>query len=231
MKKNEIENQKEKSFKFSDWIMQGIFRKIGVFLIILLIILIFFGGFRLGKFLSHNSITEEKTQITNSLLYQQLEEINELTTVKYFYTNMGKYENNIQLGNTTIPFTKKSFIISYDGTIKAGIDISKVEINIEKNTILISIPKAEILSHEIDTDSVQVYDEKNTIFNGLHVEDITNFQKEQMEEMEEKARNSGILEEAEENAKRSLKALYEGILKNGDYEEDYILKFTAAKSS
>lgn len=226
MKKNETENQKEHKAGFGDWIMQGIFRKIGVVLIVLFIVLVFLGGLRLGKFLYHNSITEKKTQITNSVLYQQLEEINELTTVKYFYTNMGKYENAIQFGNTNIPFTKKSFIISYDGVIKAGIDISKVEIDIKEKEIFISMPKAEILSHEIDTNSVQVYDEKNTIFNGLSVEDVTGFQNEQKNEMEERARNNGLLEEAEENAKKSLNALYEGILKNKEYEEGYILKFT-----
>lgn len=217
--------QKKKETRILTVIFQAIYRKAGRILLIVVAVLLFAGGLRFGKMLYGTSITEQKTQITDKLLYQKLQQENELSTVKYFYTSMGKYENSIQVGNTNIPFTKKSFIIAYDGIIKAGIDMDKVQIQVDGKTITIAVPEAEILSHEIDQDSVQVYDEKNSIFNGLSTEDIINFQKEQKEEMEQKAVNSGILEEAEENAKESLQSLYSAFLESDEYEDGYTVEF------
>lgn len=229
MKNTDIEevkqNKKEDRHNPFLFILEGIYRKVGFITIIVLIGLCIFCGFRLGKMIYGNSITGKKTQITDTMLYQQLERENELSTVRYFYTNMGKYENSIQVGNTNIPFTKKSFIIAYDGIIKAGIDMDKVGIHVNGKVITIFVPEAEILSHEIDEDSIQVYDEKNSIFNGLSTEDVMNFQKEQKKEMEQRAVSNGILKEAKENAQRSLQFLYGAFLENDQYEEGYILKF------
>lgn len=229
MKNTNLEEKEQKkkdtNMNILSFLFQGLYKKIAIIIAILIIALCFFGGIRLGKILYGSSITEKKTQITDTLLYQQLAQENELSTVRYFYTNMGKYENSIELGSTRIPFTKKSFIISYDGIIKAGIDMDKVKIQIDGKIITISIPKAEILSHEIKEDSVQVYDEKNSIFNGLSVEDIMNFQQQEKQEMEEKAIGNGILVEAQENAKTSLQFLYNEFLEDDQYEDGYTLEF------
>lgn len=206
------------------FLLQGIYRKLGVILLIVIALVVFFGGLRLGKMIYGTSLTNEKVQVTDTLLYQQLQQENELATVKYFYTNMGKYENSLQVGNANIPFTKKSFIIAYDGVIKAGIDMDKVKIGVEGKKITIVLPEAEILSHETDMDSVQVYDEKNSIFNGLSTEDVTNFQKEQKAVMEERAIGSGMLEEAQRNAEKSLRSLYEAFLGREGYEDGYTLE-------
>ena len=215
----------EKKDKIAIVVFRRIYKKLGIILLLIAGLLVFAGGLRMGRFLAGSDITEEKIQITDTLLYQQLLQENELLTVKYLYTNMGKYENSIQLGNADIPFTKKSFIISYDGLIKAGIDLDKVEIEVDDKVIRITIPPAEILSHEIDEETIQVYDEKNSIFNGLSTQDVTNFQKQQKEEMEQKAIHNGILKEAKTNAEHSLRSLCSSFLVNGEYEEGYELEF------
>lgn len=230
MKNTNIEEteQKKKDGVVSSFLFQGLYRKVAVIIIIIVIALCFWGGIRLGKMLYGRSITEQKTQITDTLLYQQLAQENELSTVRYFYTDMGKYENSIQVGDTNIPFTKKSFIISYDGIIKAGIDMDKVTLHLDGKKIMITIPKAEILSHEIEEDSVQVYDEKYSIFNGLSAEDVMNFQQQQKQEIEQRAISNGILKEAEENAKKSLQVLYNAFLSNDQYEDGYTLEFVSS---
>lgn len=232
MKDTNIEEKEQKSKNnVISFLFQGFYRKIAIILAVLIVAFCFFGGMRLGKMLYGSSITEKKTQITDTLLYQQLIQENELSTVRYFYTNMGKYENSIQLGNTNIPFTKKSFIISYDGIIKAGIDMDKVKIHVDEKIITISIPEAEILSHEIEEDSVQVYDEKHSIFNGLSAEDVMNFQQQEKQEIEQKAVSNGILKEAQENAKKSLQLLYSSFLANDQYEDGYKLEFNDSVES
>ncbi len=74
---------------------------------------------------------EEPTAITSDLLSQQIQGISELASVEYNYTNMGKYENQASFYGWKVPFTTKSFILSYDGKIKAGIDMSLVEVHMQ----------------------------------------------------------------------------------------------------
>lgn len=171
---------------------------------------------------SRKGLVQEKEAITQDLLQQQIQAIGELGTAKYYYTNMGRYENTLQLGGKNIPFTQKMFIISYDGTIKAGVEVKDIQVTLNDKTIKVVIPPAKVLSHEVDMKSVTVFDEKNSIFNGLSTEDVTLFLNEQNTQMEERAVGSGILADAQQNAGTSLKALYQVLLKEheGDAEED-----------
>ena len=189
-----------------------------------LLVMAFLSGRNMGKSEAAGLI-QEKKEVTEDVLQQQIEEIGELNTAKYYYTNMGRYDNTLQIVGKNIPFTQKTFIISYDGTIKAGVDLKEVVVTLSGQTIQIAIPKAKILSHETDMGSVTVFDEKNSIFNGLSTEDVTHFLEEQNAGMEERAVGNGLLEEAQENTKDSLNALYQAVLTSGEYEDGYQLKF------
>lgn len=184
-------------------------------------------AFGLGAFWKNSGggLVKAKEAVTQDILQQQIQEIGELGTAKYYYTNMGRYENTLQLGGKNIPFTQKMFIISYDGTIKAGVEVKDIKVTLKDREIRIAIPQAKILSHDVDMDSVTVFDEKNSIFNGLATEDVTRFLNDQKLQMEAKAVDNGILEDARENAGNSLKALYQVLLKEyGDDGAGYTLE-------
>lgn len=183
--------------------------KLPAILVILIVILSLVLGIKVGsewqEMRSHEK--NHNKQITSDALHQEIEQIGELATVSYYYTNMGKFEDVIKLLDMDVPFTTKGFILSYDGEIKAGVDLNKVEIDVTNEVITVTVPTARILSHEIDLDSVVLYDEKNSIFNGISAEDVTEFLKNQQTLMEEKARNNGILAKAQENATEVLYSL------------------------
>lgn len=103
-------------------------------------------------------------------------------------------------------FTTKSFIAKWDGSIKAGVDITKVtaEANDTTKEILIHIPEAKILSHEIQEESIETLDEKNGLFNQIKVEDIREFDAISKDAMEQRAIDNGILDKAFENAKEII---------------------------
>lgn len=185
-------------------------------------VLVVAAAFGMGAFWkgAKGGLVKEKETITEDILQQQIQEIGELGTAKYYYTNMGRYENTLQLGGKNIPFTKKMFIISYDGTIKAGVDVKDIRVTLKDHAIRVTIPAARILSHEVDMDSVTVFDEKNSIFNGLATEDVTRFLNEQNSQMEEKAVGNGILEDASRNAGNTLETLYGALLKEHEGDED-----------
>lgn len=149
----------------------------------------------------------ENTQIDAVVLQNQLTEIRELATVTYAYTNMAQFESSSDFYGVKVPFTTKSFILTYDGTIKAGVDLSQATVDMEGSTVRITLPQAAILSHEIDEDSVEVFDEKTSIFNPFTVEDFTSFQADQKAAMEERALSRGLLEEARSKAVSSVKQL------------------------
>ena len=108
-----------------------------------------------------------------------------------------------------IPFSTKSFIVKYDGTIKAGVklDLIDFEINSKNKEIIISIPNAEILSHEIDFESVEVLEEKDGLFNKVTVEDTKEFDAVCKGQIEQRAVENGILDKAFENSKNIIEKL------------------------
>ncbi len=157
----------------------------------------------------------ETPQLDAVVLESQVRDISELASVTYTYTNMAQFESSNDFYGVKIPFTTKSFILTYDGTIKAGVDLSQATVDVSGNTVRITLPQAAILSHEIDEDSVEVFDEKTSIFNPFTVEDFSSFQTDQKAAMEEKALDKGLLTEAQAKAEASVRQLLTSTLPEG----------------
>lgn len=173
------------------------------FMLVLTLVLLagVFLGARLGG-------KESKPVITGELLGQQLCFVQELATVEYRYTNMGKFENQVDFYGWQVPFTTKRFIVAYDGIIHAGMDLSQADIQVDAlaKRVTVTLPKSGILSHEILGDSVQVFDETKNIFNHITIEDFTGFTLEQKSVVEQKAIDGGLLEAASEKARSAIEA-------------------------
>lgn len=176
-------------------------------IIILLIGLALFAAFFYGK---KQMKSEMEPEITSSLIYNKLVSAKELTTLKYHYTNMGHFENQNTFYGYKVPFTSKEFIVSYEGLINAGIDLDKMKVDEGDKSIEVRIPAAEILSHEIYEDSLKVYDERESIFNRIDIEDYNDFSKDQKSEIEKKTIKKGLLKEADEESKRAIEEILMG---------------------
>ena len=151
------------------------------------------------------------TEISAVVLENKLTEISEYASLTYSYTNMAEFENSKDFYGVKLPFTTKGFIITYDGEIKAGVDLSKAEVSVSGGRITVKLPEAKILSHQIDEDSLEVFDETTSIFNPLKVTDYNTFNKEQKEKMEQKAEEKGLLTEASRKASSSIKSFIQQI--------------------
>lgn len=145
------------------------------------------------------------SQVNAVVLENKLTEISELASITYSYTNMAEFENSKDFYGIKLPFTTKGFIITYDGEIKAGIDLSKAEVSVSGQKVSITLPDAEILSHQIDEDSLEIFDETTSIFNPLKVTDYNSFNRDQKAEMEKKATEKGLLTEAKKKAADTVK--------------------------
>ena len=177
----------------------------GVLLAIICFAVGFFSGWRQEKAPVLSSITVEN----------QLQQISQLATVRYSYTNMGQFENSNEFYGIKLPFTTKSFIVAYDGTIIAGVDLTQAKVAITDQKVTISLPAPQILSHEVDPNSLEVFDETTSIFNPITIEDYTGFQADQQGVMEEKAIQSGLLTQAKDQAETAIGGLTTPLLQEG----------------
>lgn len=157
------------------------------------------------------------SEITADLLVNRIQQAQQLVTVKYFYTNMGKFEDSSKFYGWRIPFSGKSFLVSYDGKISAGVDLGRVTVQKEGERVTVSLPKPQVLAHEIDQDSLKVYDESRNIFNQISVQDYAQFSLEQQQAMEQKAIEGGLLEEAKGSAERALTGLLTAMEPEGEH--------------
>ena len=147
-----------------------------------------------------------KPKITNETIGVQVQEFNELATIQYKYKEIASREDWNTLFNIKLPFTKSSFIVSYTGILKLGIDLSETKVDIDENskTIKVTLPESKVLSNELDLKSLKVYDEKNSIFNPVKVKDYPEFTQSGKENAEKDARESGVFEQSKEVAKKII---------------------------
>jgi hypothetical protein len=86
------------------------------------------------------------------------------------------------------------------------VDTESIQLDIDEvtKTITVHIPEPRVLSHETDENSIEIFDETNNIFNPISIEDYSTFFAESKTDMESKALDSGILDEALQNAENII---------------------------
>lgn len=148
-------------------------------------------------------------------IMEEIKEIGELATVEYRYTNVGTLDASKKLFKTSvnIPGTKKTVVMTMDGIIKVGVDVDGISISSDEasKTIKITLPKARLLSNELDENSIQIYDETDGMFNPITLEDSSTLRNEIKMKSEQNAQANGVFEQAEENAKIILRCILEAI--------------------
>ncbi len=162
---------------------------------------------------------EGRTDIDLTVLEESMEENNELSTAQYLYTDSISVTDQNTLGiigrdDIALPFTDATYILQFDGTIKAGYDLSGADIRQEgEDTVVVTLPPVEILSHE--TGDVQVVYEQQNILNPLHLGEESSWIEGQKEAMEARAVSLGLYEKAQQNAKATFESLFENAIPKG----------------
>ena len=186
-------------------------RRMGLKMKILLILLtlLLICGAVLAAFLCglRQASQAAEPQITGDLLASRLRSVQELVTVSYYYTNMGRFENQVDFYGWKVPFTTKSFIVSYDGVIKAGVDLEQLQVSIGGGEVTVTLPESRIISHEIPEDSLEVFDESDNLFNHITIEDYTAFTRDQKSAMEQRAVDGVLLDRANQEARTAVDSL------------------------
>lgn len=140
--------------------------------------------------------------------------IQELALVKYNYAGVISYKDFLKVLKINVPLTEKSFLLKYDGYIKAGVDFDDMKVEVTNKDVHVSLPRAKILDTMIDEKSIKVYNESMNAFNPLTIADYNKAIMKEKDNMVRNALSQGILKDATKQAEIVLTT----ILKDMDFE-------------
>lgn len=145
--------------------------------------------------------------------FSAISSVCELATLKCYYHNVAKSETEASGLFKWLGKGYKKIWTEYSGIVELGIDVSKV--SVEKPTadgvVKVTIPDAEILSVDLDEDSMGEPLTDTGFMTEITKEEETEALAEAQNHMEETAKENGnLLNQAKERAK----SLIEGYVKN-----------------
>lgn len=192
----EENKEKKKESKLFKIFKKSIKRKIAIFIVIIVLIVAVVIGLRSDIFFDSKT-----TKIG-------FENIGELATQTAYSTQLGVIDDSRELYGVTIPFTNSKYIYSYDVVIKAGFDFGDIEWKENNNVIEVKLPKAKILSSELDLNSFKIYHEDESVFNQITITENNEAMKKLQKTAEENAVANGLLENARDNSETILKIFF-----------------------
>ena len=120
--------------------------------------------------------------------------------------------------------TNKYFILTFEGEIQLGTDLSKANVEIKDSTIHVTVNKPTVLSNSIDESSIEVYDETKNIYNPISVSDYKAFAVEQKDKALSEAKKKGLMKTAQKNTEKSIKEIISIIPDTDDYTIEVTFK-------
>lgn len=155
-------------------------------------------------------------------LMERLEESSELTVEKNFYTGIVRFEEG------TIRFIDKNgFNMKYEAEIDAGFELENVNIEVNDDSVVVTVPEAKILSVSIDPDSLEFYDNQVSLIKTDRKEATKQALQAAQKDAEEHATGKGILDAANKRAE----VIFKGILEGGVGDREIIVNVVGADNA
>lgn len=152
---------------------------------------------------------KDQSVLTKTTLMEVLE-INELSTITYTYNGIVPGYEKVDVAGNGTEYGDIAYYVSYEGTVKAGIDFSKIDIDIgeENKEIKVKLPKVEILDTIVDEGSLEFIHKKSQ--SDSKGENYKNAFQLCSEDLKKKTTNDKtLLELAKSNAESAVTALLE----------------------
>ena len=149
---------------------------------------------------------EPEPQLTSTTINQQLANCSNLTTAELTYNGLVRFSEG------DIPFiNQNSFSMIYTATAKAGIDISQAETTVTDTDIIIILPACEVFEINVDSDSLEFFDERTSIFNPSQKTDVVTAINYAEDDVKAKADLDGLIDRATSQTELIVKGLIEPI--------------------
>lgn len=136
--------------------------------------------------------------VSHAMVVERLREVAKLVATEMTLRDVVIYEQ------TRYRSTKRVLLV-VTGRISAGINLSRSQVQIDsaKKQITVTLPAAEILS--VDVLNVTTYDERAGLLNPFTPDDRDEIQRRIRAQLRDAARQSGILEHADQAASKALR--------------------------
>ncbi|WP_214770317.1 MULTISPECIES: DUF4230 domain-containing protein [unclassified Exiguobacterium] len=141
-----------------------------------------------------------------ALVKERLVELSEWTTLKYEYSKVIVSRSSKKVPFTDMKLAEAIKLIEYDGYLKAGTDLSKLQLSYDETAkqLYVKVPNATILDNVADTDTAKVTDVKGNIFSDYQSQQIFDDINKEKRKIEEEKIEQGFLKEADERIKKLL---------------------------
>lgn len=188
-------------------------RKTYILLILILIaalITLPIAGFYLMQLGS--TFSEQKTAFV-----ERVQQLQELTTAEAYTKVLVERTDNELFGQSigvNFPGTKRDLLVVIPGSVKAGIDLSKIserdmQVDEKEKRIELTIPRAEFLGGaELYFDKVEVYSVEGLFRGKADIKEGYELANEAKTLILKEASEQGVLESAEQNAAKTLKDMF-----------------------
>lgn len=159
-----------------------------------------------------STFTEQKGAVV-----ERVQELSELVTAEAYTKVIIDESDNELFGMSLgidIPGTKREFLVIIPGSVKAGIDFGKIKedditIDEDAQTVTLTVPEPEFLGEpEIRFDEMEVFSHEGLFRDPPDIQKGYDLAGEAQEMMIEEATEQGVLNQAKENAVKTLKQLY-----------------------
>lgn len=179
-----------------------------------------------GTLIVDESIGTERVTVTVENLREAVLPASELSSTKYYYTDADVYENYKEAFGVKIPFTTDEVVFTYDGVISVGIDLEKVqyEIDNENKHIRVILPELRIISNEIDASSFEYPYVFDSIFNDTNMGDYT-YLIDRLKE--KKAEEIMANDEFMSQARQNTETVIAEFLTASEYCRDFTVEFVS----
>ena len=208
-------------------------KKIKKFVAIIIVIAIVLTGCIVGfnyiknKYIEEGRNQEQAAQAANEvkpneteIIKQRFEVAAKLVTADCISTCVDHYVDAINMKedlkiplDANLPLTKKSFLLSYDGTVSAGIkDLTQAEIKDNGDgTITVILPEIVVFDTTVDNNSMVVYDENNNLVNKLTLKDYNDAMIRIKDKIKAEAIENGLVSKAKANAETIIQGMLAGL--------------------
>ena len=175
------------------------------------------------KLFDNEPVPDEVVTINTQIIEDGLKEMGVLITEEYYFTQVEEYSSSKKLW---LLDSKAYLAYSYDGVVNAGIDCNDVDItkDDENKKITVSIPAAKIIDVSIDFDSFKTLEEKNGLWNKLDMTDYNSSLVAYENAAKEKALEKGIIDKADEGAKKMIESFVNSLVDSEEYTIEYVKK-------
>ena len=163
----------------------------------------------------------ERKKIETDAVKEEIKQISRYAAYEFTYTSVLKYSDRNSFMGVDIPLTENNFVATIDGRINIGINgddvkfIENADSDGRVTAVNLFVPHSRILDNYTIQESLEIFDEKNNIFNPVRPEYYNGLLIEAAKQEETKILKSDILKKSDETIKYLLISHFQAVYGEG----------------